>query len=205
MKLTTLGALTACILFASTSFATNVDFDGTTDGGWTLVNELTGFGAHVQVNAVDNHDGTGHDGIEFIDGTQGVAYYAAPASLISSDLTGTTLSFEYEVVGGAFQQPILNLDDIYVNGTAITGLDVIDHTIVDQMQSVTLDFSDPAFNGVDLTNVTSLFIRAEWYIDNVNGGNTESFLLSAVPEPSSASLILTSLLGVLGFIRKRGN
>lgn len=201
MKLIPILVSTA-ILMATSHANADVDltFDGVSTGGWTLVNASSNFTPHVNLVPFDSLNGEAMRGIRFEDGTTGAAYYSAPASFLANDFTGMSLTFDYQIVGANFTTPINGFEDLYVNGTPLVGYDVIDHEITDAIQSVTIDFTDAAFSGVDLSNVSSLYVRAEWWIDNNNGGLTESYLID-VPEPHSTNLLMTGLLMAMGCIR----
>ncbi len=207
-KLKHLGlALAACLMATSANGAAmNLGFDGSTNSGWTLINGADGSAAH-ELLPVHNFSGSGLNGLAFNDLTSGVMYYSAPASLLASDLTGMTLNFKYQInsshAGGAFNDPLTGFPELYVNGAAITGYDIIDESIHDSLQDVTIDFSDAAFDGINLGSLSSLWIKSEWWGDDVNP-SVESYIVGeAVPEPASASLLFASALALFGFIRKR--
>lgn len=195
----------ACLIATANVDGATLEFDGTTDGGWSLVNGADGSAA-FELHPVADHNGSGLNGLCFNDITGGVMYYSAPASILT-DMTGMTLDFEYQInsahAGGAFNEPLVGFDELYVNGTAISGLDIIDETIMDTLQPVSIDFSDAAFSGIDLTSISSLWIKAEWWGDAVNP-SVESYIVgNAVPEPGTASLLLASMLGGFGLLRKK--
>jgi hypothetical protein len=198
-KLTSLGILFAALTLMSPvvdGAHIELTFDGVTDGGWTISNQpITSPVPTVDAN------GTGLPGIAFDDHIQGVAYYEAPASLTSLDLTGRTLSFHLWIEDRSHMSGVIDDDsaaDLVINGIDIA-LDVIDEGQLETLQSITVDFSNAAFAGVDLANITSFGIRAEYW-DN-GGEEIESYLVG-VPEPASFSLASLSLLGLI-FRRRR--
>lgn len=169
-------------------------FDGVTDGGWTISNQPADppipF-ANVEV--------TGFPGIAFNDTVQGVAYYMAPASITSLDLTGETLAFNFWIDNDAVD--LVDDDtfaDIVINGTPIA-LDVIDEGQLDVLQNIVVDFTNPAFAGVDLSNITSLGIRSEYW--SSGGESIESYLVS-VPEPAMCVLAGLGFIGAVLYFRK---
>ena len=175
---------------------TRLSFDGISDGVWTISNQPT----HGPVPTADI-EGTVLPGIAFDDTVQGIAYYIAPASLTSMDLTGETLTFNFWIEDdSAISMPVDDdtATDLVINGTNIT-LDLIDETQLETLQMITIDFTDPAFVGIDLSNITSLGIRAEYWQTGNEG--IESYLV-AVPEPASFTLAALSLCG-LTFCRRR--
>ncbi len=177
-----------------------------TDTGWHLVVGADGSEANELIPVTD-FGGSGLNGLEFNDLTGGIMYYAAPESFLEGGLSGRVLDFHYQLnsahPAGAFTHPLLNAAEVYVNGSAIEGLDIIDESIMDELQSVRLDFTDTAFNGVNLNNVSSLYIKAEWWGDDVHP-SVESYILgNPVPEPGFGGLTLASLLGVTVLLRRR--
>lgn len=204
IRLKQFGLLIAACLMAANAEGATLGFDGVTDGGWTLVNGADGSPANELI-PVANFAGTGLNGLDFNDLTGGVMYYAAPASILT-DMTGMTLDFTYQVnsshAGGPFNVPLLGFDELIINGTGIS-LDIIDESILDTTQAVSIDFNDAAFGGIDLTNISSLWIKAEWWGDDVNPSVESHLLGNAVPEPGTASLLLASVLGGFGLLRKK--
>lgn len=210
-KRLTVFTLTA-FLVATAANAADMDlgFDGTSNGGWSLVNGANGTAAFDLTPSPD-FSNTGLDGLTFNDMTGGVMYYAAPASLLSQNFTDVHMNFNYQVnsshASGPFQYPLNGFSEVYINGNSISGIDVIDESIVDTLQSVTIDFGDPAFNSIDLNNVESLWIKAEWWGDDVNP-STESHLITAgdprpAPEPDSGILLIGGLFAAAALIRTR--
>ncbi len=187
----------ACALSASADI--NLNFDGMTTDGWTATdgNPLT------PTNTVH---GASLNALEFEDSVLGYAYYTAPASFITGlDLTGETLNFNFYIEDNSATSVLADEatggpSDLKVNGTFIAGLDIIDEGQLGTLQSISVDFSDPAFSGVDLTNITELGIRAEYWKSGPGIDPVESYLTS-VPEPASVSLIGTALLGL--FLARR--
>ena len=188
----------------------NMGFDGTTDGGWTLVNGADASEAFELMPSTD-FAGTVLDGLSFNDITGGVMYYSAPPSLLSGNFTDTTVNFNYQVnsvhAGGPFQFPLNGFDEVFINGIGISGLDIIDESIVDTIQPVTIDFTDPAFANIDLSNISSLWIKAEWWGDDVNP-SVESHLLTAgdalpAPEPTAGFLLIGGLFAVGAALRNK--
>ncbi len=185
--------LSAALLLASPlASATDMDlmFDGTSDGGWALINQPD----HGPIPTSDVHS-TGLPGITFDDTVTGFDYFHAPTSITSMDLTGLKLHFNF-FIEDLSANSILTDDeirpDLMVNGTPIT-LDVIDESQLGRLQAVTIDFSDPAFAGIDLANISSLDIRAEYW--RVGSEGVESHLV-AVPEMASIGLAALSLCGL---------
>lgn len=199
--------LVAICLATSSTNAASLNFDGTTDSGWSLVNGADGSDAFELIPVTD-FSGSGLSGLEFNDLTGGVMYYSAPASMLEGDMSGVTLDFHYQLNSahdaGPFNVALDGFAEVYVNGTAIDGLDIIDESVRDTMQEVSLDFGDPAFDGIDTANVSSLYIKAEWWGDNVNP-SVESYILgnTVVPEPGSISLALLGILGFVAYRRRR--
>ncbi len=191
-----LGFLSLAVLFTSSAAdgaTINLTFDGTTDGGWTISNQPD----DGPVPTADVQ-GTGLQGIAFDDMFKGPAYFMAPASLTAMDLSGMTLNFNFWIMS---KDSTLITDDaaadLMVNGMDIP-LDVIDESQLDTLQAVTVDFSNPAFDGIDLSNVTSFGIRAEYWS---NGGESVESYLVSVPEPASLSLAAFGLCGLV--LRRR--
>lgn len=188
-----------CFLIASQSNAgtMQLSFDGTTDGGWTISNQPT----HGPIPEIDVQ-GLGLPGIAFDDMEAGVAYYKAPDSIMAMDFTDTSLEFQIFVRDFTGISTLIddgpNSADLMVNGTAVD-MDLIDEGQLDVAQTVTIDFSDTAFTGIDLTDVTSLEIRAEFW--SSGGESVESFLIG-VPEPAALPFALLGLF-VVSCRRKR--
>lgn len=187
----------------------NLGFDGTTDGGWTLVNGADGTEA-FELTPSPNFSDSGLDGLTFNDITGGVMYYAAPQSVLSQNFADVHLNFNYQLnsehAGGAFQHPLNGFSEVYINGNSVP-IDVIDESIMDTLQSVTIDFGDPAFNSIDLSNVQSLWIKAEWWGDSVNP-SPESHIVTAgdprpAPEPDSGLLLVGGLFAAAVAFRDR--
>ena len=200
------GVLIAAILTAAYvegAAAMDVSFDGSTTGDWGLVNLSNGWNTALTLLSVEDFKSSGLNGISLDDATPGVTYYAAPESIYGTDLSGVTLNLNYEISssGGASNFNTVPMPELFVNGKAVD-LDIIDHTMIDEIQSVTIDFSDPAFAGIDLTNVSSLYIKAEWWGDNLA---PESYLLGAVPVPEPATLhvLFAGLIGLVGCVRRQ--
>ena len=208
-KIKALGVLAALCMFAAPTSAANIDllFDGTTTsamtsvgttGSWTL-ESLSGAGGNTLV-PVTNHKGLGYKGLSFLDETPGTFFYTIDPAI---DLTGMTVNFNYEVADvGSVAGVVPGVADLYIDGHAVA-LDIIDDSMLDTVQSVSVDFSNAAFSGFDLANIDSLQIRAEWWGDELAGPRVESHLLSAVPEPSALSLLLVSMFGGFGLLRKK--
>lgn len=192
--------LSVCF-FATTLFfcpaaesAIVLTFDGVTDGGWTISNQP----AEPPIPFA-NVEGTGFPGIAFNDTVAGVAYYMAPASITSLDLTGETLVFNFWIENDAVTLVDDNtFADIVVNGTPIA-LDVIDEGQLDVLQNIVVDFTNPAFAGVDLSNIASLGIRSEYW--SSGGERIESYLVS-VPEPAMCVLAGLGFIGAALYFRK---
>ena len=182
-----------CFLITSHSNAgtMQLSFDGTTDGGWTISNQPT----HGPIPETDVQ-GLGLPGIAFDDMEAGIAYYEAPDSIMSMDFTDTSLEFQMFVRDFTGVSTLIDdgpgSADLMVNGTLVD-MDLIDEGQLDVAQTVTIDFSDTAFAGIDLTNVTSLEIRAEFWS---NGGESRESFLIGVPEPAAVAFALLGLFGV---------
>jgi hypothetical protein len=193
-----LAVLCAAVVFTSPAVdgaTINLTFDGTTDGGWTISNQPD----DGPVPTADV-EGTGLPGIAFDDMFQGPAYYMAPADLTSMDLSGMTLNFNFWIK--TKDSTLIDDDaapDLTINGMDIA-LDVIDESQLDTLQAITVDFTNPAFDGIDLANITSFGIRAEYWS---NGGESVESYLVGVPEPASLSLAAFSLCGLILRRRKK--
>ena len=194
-------AVVAAIVFGSSAFAEiNLVFDGSTTGGWTTTD-----GNPLDVTQTIN--GTPVNGIVFEDEVLGYSYYAAPSSLISGlDLTGEILNFNLFIADNTGTSVLADETngapaDLRINGVAIANLDIVDESQLGTIQTISVDFTDPVFSGIDLTNITELSIRAEYWKSGPDIDPIESYLLS-VPEPTSLSMIGTCLLGLV-FVRRK--
>jgi hypothetical protein len=213
-------ALLCCVAspFAAVQGATVfVNFDGVTTGGWvsqTPEDPPVATGLITPVSAADGGNPTGLNGISFTDTdgqTDGFAYFAAPASLLSMDFTGVQLVVGIYIPtnpdpnGTVFPDQVFieDADGDFVIMPEDTGSpDPIDVDMFDTVQTITIDFDNAAFAdfGVDLDEIVRLEIQADFF-DGASG-LIESYLV-AVPEPFSGSLLGLGLLGLAVCQRRR--
>lgn len=183
-------AFLCSLLMVTPLFGTDIVFDGVTDGGWTISNQPVD-----PPIPFSNVEGTGFTGIAFNDTVQGVAYYVAPQSFI--DTLNDTLNFGFWIDNDNLDlvdEPAFT--DLLVNGNRIL-LDVISEENTDQLQTIEVDLTDPAFDGIG--TIDSLWIRSEFW--SSGGERIESYLVSA-PEPLACGLLLIGALGLVAWSRR---
>jgi len=180
------------------------NFDGITNGGWTLTNGGT-------LMPVADVEGTGIAGIQFSDTSSGENLYVSPWTGDLSAQIGETLRY-----GLVFVRPNLTAtwvpttaDVIITDGTtelsanlSYDDVEPLLGTVLDQ--NVLLDAAtfgtDTATFATVMSNVTSLQIRAEhWDQQGVEGYLTNQ----QIPEPATAQLAGLVLATFLLRRRKR--